>query len=149
MSSFVPEIAHAVGIIVLVFSSYFGHERWSFDDGSCLSMKIRRALLGFFAITFFYVVALIWLDSENKVLSETPRLVNILPILFGFSLLSYFIRYLRCSWFLARAGYKVPFVYGFLAYLSGFAFTATLGKFGELIRVRYLASKGVPAWRVL
>ncbi len=27
---FVPEIAHAVGIVVPVFTSYIGHKRWSF-----------------------------------------------------------------------------------------------------------------------
>lgn len=27
---FVPEIAHAVGVAVPVFSSYLGHKRWSF-----------------------------------------------------------------------------------------------------------------------
>ncbi|MFZ3221671.1 MAG: GtrA family protein [Rugosibacter sp.] len=28
---FVPEIAHAVGVIVPVFTSYLGHKRWSFQ----------------------------------------------------------------------------------------------------------------------
>lgn len=27
---FVPEIAHAVGVVVPVFTSYLGHKRWSF-----------------------------------------------------------------------------------------------------------------------
>lgn len=30
VTSFVPEIAHAVGIVVPVFSSYLGHRHWSF-----------------------------------------------------------------------------------------------------------------------
>jgi len=30
VSAFVPEIAHAVGVIVPVFSSYIGHKYWSF-----------------------------------------------------------------------------------------------------------------------
>lgn len=32
--SFVPEIAHGIGIVVPVFSSYFGHKYWSFREGS-------------------------------------------------------------------------------------------------------------------
>jgi putative flippase GtrA len=28
---FVPEIAHAVGVAVPVFTSYIGHKRWSFQ----------------------------------------------------------------------------------------------------------------------
>ncbi|MBH1961961.1 MAG: GtrA family protein [Rhodocyclales bacterium] len=28
---FVPEIAHAIGVVVPVFTSYLGHKRWSFQ----------------------------------------------------------------------------------------------------------------------
>ena len=31
VSSFIPEIAHATGVIVPVFTSYLGHKRWSFQ----------------------------------------------------------------------------------------------------------------------
>jgi putative flippase GtrA len=30
ITRFVPEIAHAVGVAVPVFTSYLGHKRWSF-----------------------------------------------------------------------------------------------------------------------
>ena len=30
ISSYVPEISHAIGIVVPVFTSYIGHKRWSF-----------------------------------------------------------------------------------------------------------------------
>lgn len=30
VTRFVPEIAHAVGVVVPVFASYLGHRRWSF-----------------------------------------------------------------------------------------------------------------------
>ena len=30
VNRFIPEIAHAIGVVVPVFSSYFGHQRWSF-----------------------------------------------------------------------------------------------------------------------
>lgn len=30
VTTFVPEIAHAVGVVVPVFTSYIGHKRWSF-----------------------------------------------------------------------------------------------------------------------
>ena len=30
ISRFVPEISHAIGVIVPVFTSYLGHKRWSF-----------------------------------------------------------------------------------------------------------------------
>ena len=112
-------------------------------------MKVRRALIGFGAITCFYLGALIWVDSRNQIFTEFPRLLSVLPTLIGLSLLSYLVRYLRWYWLLGRAGNKTNVVSGFLAYLAGFAFTATPGKVGELVRIRYLAPQGVPAWRVL
>lgn len=30
VTTLVPEIAHAIGVVVPVFSSYLGHKRWSF-----------------------------------------------------------------------------------------------------------------------
>jgi putative flippase GtrA len=33
VNRFVPEIAHAIGVMVPVFSSYLGHKRWSFRQG--------------------------------------------------------------------------------------------------------------------
>jgi len=32
VEEFVPEIAHMVGIIIPVFTSYIGHKRWSFSE---------------------------------------------------------------------------------------------------------------------
>lgn len=65
------------------------------------------------------------------------------------SLSSYFVRYLRWRWLLSRAGSRTRFCYGLLAYLSGFAFTATPGKVGELLRIRYFMPQGIPAPLVL
>ena len=112
-------------------------------------MKVRRALIGFGVTTTLYLIVLIWVDSKNQVLTELPKLATALPTLTGFSLLSYLVRFLRWHWLLGRAGNKTNVLSGFLAYLAGFAFTATPGKVGELVRIRYLTPQGVPPWRVL
>lgn len=112
-------------------------------------MKIRYALIGFGAIAFFYLCILIWIDSRNPIFIELPKLLSVLPTLMGLSLISYLVRYFRWYWLLSRAGNKTNMISGFLAYLAGFAFTATPGKVGELVRIRYLAPQGVPPWRVL
>jgi len=59
------------------------------------------------------------------------------------SLLSYFVRYFRWHWLLSRTGSSIPASSGFLAYLSGFALTATPGKIGELLRIRYFSRFGI------
>jgi uncharacterized protein (TIRG00374 family) len=112
-------------------------------------MKVRRALVGFGIITLVYLIALIWADSRNQVFSQLPTLLSSLPVLICLSFVSYLVRYLRWRWLLDRAGYRTDVVPGYLAYLAGFAFTATPGKVGELLRIRYLAPQGVPPWTVL
>jgi uncharacterized protein (TIRG00374 family) len=108
-------------------------------------MTIRRALIGFGAITVAYVAVLLWIDARNPILSRVGTLLPLLPAMAAMSALGYLARYLRWRRLLARAGHPTPFAGGLLAYLAGFAFTATPGKVGELARLRYLVPRGVPA----
>lgn len=100
-------------------------------------MKIRNAFIGFSLITACYLSALLWADSQKHIFNEIPILASILPLLFLLSLISYIARYIRWHWLLRRADQNTPLIRGFLAYLSGFTFTATPGKVGELVRIRY------------
>jgi uncharacterized protein (TIRG00374 family) len=107
-------------------------------------MKIGKALIGFLLLSIFYLAMLVWADSKNQVLSLLPRLAHAVPVLMVISLCSYCFRYLRWRWLLKRSGHPVTWGYGFIAYIAGFAFTATPGKVGELIRIRYFTKVGVP-----
>ena len=60
-----------------------------------------------------------------------------LPVLMSLALISFGLRYARWFYLLRLAGSHVPVWRGWLAYLAGFAFTATPGKVGELVRIRY------------
>ena len=108
-------------------------------------MKIGKAAIGFLLLTCFYLGLLFWVDAKNHVLTQIHLVTSALPFLLGISLLSYFSRYLRWRWLLYRSGFTVEWGYGLIAYLAGFAFTATPGKVGELIRIRYFTKAGVPA----
>ncbi|TWO70552.1 flippase-like domain-containing protein [Caenimonas sedimenti] len=112
-------------------------------------MKLRKAFWAAAAVTVLYVAALFWADSRNRVFDRLPEVAALLPALMAMSLFSYALRYLRWWWLLARIGHKTPFLHGWWAYLSGFAFTATPGKVGELLRIRYFLPLGVPPARVL
>jgi uncharacterized protein (TIRG00374 family) len=112
-------------------------------------MPLRRALLGLLLVAACYLLALTWADARNGVFAELPKVVAVLPLLMAISLSSYLVRYLRWRWLLGRAGHRLPWAGGFAVYLAGLAFTATPGKVGELVRIRYLAPHGVPAWKAL
>jgi uncharacterized protein (TIRG00374 family) len=76
-------------------------------------------------------------------------LVTSLPVLLALSCLAWLARFARWRWLLARAGNHTKWKPALLGYLAGFAFTATPGKVGELIRIRYFSFQGVPGWKVL
>ena len=61
------------------------------------------------------------------------------------SLLNYVLRIVRWHLFLNRLGHGFGWLHSSLYYVAGFAFTLSPGKVGELARVRYYQSHGVPA----
>ena len=112
-------------------------------------MKIRSASISLGVVTLLYLSVLVWVDSSKNIFQLLPEIVTVFPILILLASLSYIFRYARWHWLLYRAGYSVKVGFGFLSYISGFAFTATPGKVGELVRIRYLKQSGVPHYSVL
>lgn len=107
-------------------------------------MKIRKSIYSLLVITVVYVAILLYMDSQNSILSGLAILSEVYPVLVLFILISFLIRFIRWHWLLIRVDFHVPFRRGLLAYFSGFAFTATPGKVGELVRIRYFLPLGVP-----
>lgn len=114
------------------------------------TLRPRRAVLALAVITVLYVGALAWVDSRNDIMAPLQALARVAPMLLGLTLVSFGLRYLRWRWLLKRSGARhTPWWKGFAAYLSGFMFTATPGKVGELLRIRYFGRFGVAPERVL
>ncbi|MEF2147698.1 lysylphosphatidylglycerol synthase transmembrane domain-containing protein [Aquilutibacter rugosus] len=107
--------------------------------------KLRYALVAFLVITALYVGVLFWLDAKRGLFVGLSSLAAPIAGAMALALVSFFVRYLRWRYLLALEGYTFPFGQGFLAYLSGFAFTATPGKVGELYRIHQFLRFGVPA----
>lgn len=112
-------------------------------------MKLKRAFLNIGLITLLYVALLVWFDTRSDVFSHIVEVLHQLPVLLAFAFCSWTVRYARWSWLLSKANMSYPFKLGFLAYLSGFAFTASPGKVGELVRIRYFVPMGVSHDKVI
>lgn len=100
-------------------------------------------------VSISYLATLLALDRGRSAFDRLAEIAPILPGLALASFVSYALRFARWRRLLASIGYPTPLARGFLAYLAGFAFTATPGKVGELIRIRYFAAMGVPHARVV
>lgn len=100
-------------------------------------------VFGMIGVFFAYVVALFWADSERRIFDQIPQILPLLLLLFTTSFTAYCLRALRWRLLLASRGYVLPYDKIIVGYLTGFAFTASPGKVGELIRVRYFAMMGV------
>jgi uncharacterized protein (TIRG00374 family) len=112
-------------------------------------MKIGTALVGFGLLTVLYIGALVYIDQENHVFEHGVDLAVVLPQVALFAFVSFILRYVRWRWLLGRRNFRFPWILGLLAYVSGFALTASPGKVGELLRVRYFGPMGVPAEQVI
>lgn len=104
-----------------------------------------RALGWLSVIAFVYVLALWYVDRDKHVLSRLSQLAAPLCGCVVLVLCSYLVRYQRWHTVLRAQGHRVPWRSGLYAYLAGFAFTASPGKAGELLRIRYFSRLGVPA----
>lgn len=111
---------------------------------------MKRAAASLLIIALLYFMLLLWGDFRKQFFSELPKLLSIMPILIGFCLASIIIRFLRWRWLFQRAEVHIrPIFIDFLIYVSGFAFTATPGKVGELVRVRYYMTFHIPPSQVV
>jgi len=106
-------------------------------------LKIKKITLSFALLTVFYVGVLAFLDAKSDVFVHFSSLMPQLFFLVLAAFTSWIIRYIRWHWLLKSVGCEFVFYKGFIAYLSGFAFTATPGKVGELVRIRYFVPMGV------
>lgn len=105
--------------------------------------QVRRATMWMMVLAAVYIAALWWLDRDKHIQLHLAALAGSLAVAAAPVFLSYIVRYARWRYLLRRQGERFPYGAGFLAYLSGFAFTATPGKTGELIRIRYYARLGI------
>lgn len=96
-----------------------------------------------------YIAALVCVDNGNGTFSRLGEVWHLMLLAIVPVSLTYLFRYWRWHWLLHREGHNVPVVIGLAGYLAGFALTATPGKAGELMRMRYFARMGIPHERTL
>lgn len=104
-----------------------------------------RALAWLALIAGIYLLGLWYVDRDKQILARLQALVLPLCGCVALVLASYGFRYLRWHALLQAQGHPVGWRAGMTAYLAGFAFTASPGKAGELLRIRYFSRLGVPA----
>ncbi len=119
--------------------------------GGAAKLRHRLDYLAAFVLLLCagYVAALVRIDHGNGTFSRLGGVWHLLLLATVPVTATYFLRYWRWRWLLQRSGLAVPFWRGLAGYLAGFALTATPGKAGELMRIRYFARLGVPAERTL
>ncbi|MDR1827674.1 MAG: flippase-like domain-containing protein [Methylobacteriaceae bacterium] len=111
---------------------------------------MKRSAVSLLVISVLYLGLLLWGDFRRQAFAELPKLVVILPVMAGYCVVSLVFRFARWRWLMFRAGAQLPpLAIDFLCYLTGLAFTATPGKVGELVRIRYYETERIPASLVI
>lgn len=109
----------------------------------------RQPSAALVVITLAYAACFTWLEFRVGLSSQLQEVFLIIPLLFCLSGLSWFFRCMRWRFLLFRAGCDISLVKCVAPYIAGFAFTATPGKVGELVRIRYFDGLQVPSWLVV
>ncbi|EKT4098576.1 TIGR00374 family protein [Stenotrophomonas maltophilia] len=114
---------------------------------SATTRPIRRgrALAWLTLVAGIYLLGLWYVDRDKQILTRLQALALPLCGCVALVLASYGFRHLRWHMLLRAQGQPTGWRAGLLAYLAGFAFTASPGKAGELLRIRYFSRLGVPA----
>lgn len=106
--------------------------------------QVATSVAVFIALTLGYAGVIVALDAWRNVAGGIGEVAAALPYMILASLLAYVVRAARYRWLLARLGYATTLAAALPAYVTGFAFTATPGKIGELVRARYFSRLSVP-----
>ncbi|WP_434997429.1 lysylphosphatidylglycerol synthase transmembrane domain-containing protein [Vibrio scophthalmi] len=106
-------------------------------------IKNRSFLVTFVLISFVYIVGIAFLDETLSF-----DILDVIQVKDVFVILSLFfigiiIRYVRWHFLMKNNGVDAGFAKSFFFYVSGFAYTATPGKVGELSRVIHYRNIGV------
>lgn len=104
-----------------------------------------RAGLWVAATAAAYLAVLWYIDRDRNILPQLVDHATTLALCGALVLVSYVFRYQRWRSVLAAQRLRPrSWGQGALAYLAGFAFTASPGKAGELLRIRYFNWQGIP-----
>lgn len=95
----------------------------------------RRNAFFLFVLFAAYVAFLFYVELSRPAGRERLPVSLVLP---AATACCWFIRYLRWAYLLKVLDFHQPFWKGLVIYILGFAYTATPGKAGELVRVAYL-----------
>jgi len=105
--------------------------------------SLARGALPLALLTGGYLAVMVAIGGSDALWSSIGSMARVLPWLAALSFASMVLRYLRWRWLLRRFAGRLSPWRGFLAYVAGFAFTASPGKAGELVRIRYHAPFGI------
>ena len=107
--------------------------------------KSINSTISIVAIAIFgYLTYTLWAGLSDTLQAMSKLGIVGIVIILSLSLLNYGLRFLRWQWYLSMVNYQNLSVGRSLRYyFSGFAFTTTPGKAGEMVRSLFLKSHGV------
>ena len=105
-----------------------------------------RTLLTYGLIVGFAVWCVVGFHHDLSKISLAPLMAGWPAVLAAtaLSLLNYALRVVRWKLYLNRLGHVLPWRFVSLTFMSGFAFTLSPGKLGEMVRARYYQPLGIP-----
>jgi len=110
------------------------------------STSLWRNLLTYGLIAGFAVWCVVGFHRDLSKISLAPLIAGwpAVAAATALSLFNYALRVVRWQLYLKRLGHVLPWRFTALTFMSGFAFTLSPGKLGEMVRARYYQPLGIP-----
>lgn len=110
------------------------------------SSSLWRNLLTYGLIAGFAVWCVVGFHRDLSKISLAPLIEGwpAIAVAGALSLFNYALRVVRWRLYLSRLGHALPWRFVSLTFMSGFAFTLSPGKLGEMVRARYYQPLGIP-----
>lgn len=104
-----------------------------------------RNILTYGLIAGFAVWCVVGFHHDLSKISLAPLVAGWPAVVLAtaLSLFNYALRVVRWKLYLSRLGHKLPWGFVSLTFMSGFAFTLSPGKLGEMVRARYYQPLGI------
>lgn len=112
-----------------------------------IKANLNRFKSGYLVLAITFILFIVWRNSPDfKAIGIHFQALSLDILIYGllFAFISYLFRSIRWFGYLRIVEKKASYRFHTLIYFSGFSFTASPGKVGELMRGTYLSHIGVP-----
>jgi uncharacterized protein (TIRG00374 family) len=140
-TAFVRRQSAKVSVLEFLMSAVSQTQENLTAESPAWSRWIGRAVFALTAIMCLYLAVTAWATHGDMIRAYTQLPSGILPKIIALVMLGWGLRALRWQYYVYLLHWQIPFHHSVMAFIASFAFTATPGKAGEIVKSMMLRTR--------